>query len=345
MTTSVSLRDAANLVATCGSTNTFIFEGEPGIGKSALLTLLGQRLNIPTRYVDCALLDLGDLQMPKVGDDSVAFVPNKLFMSDEPVAVLLDELGKASRPVMNGLLPMMYEHRIGEYTLPEGSIVFAATNLSTDGVGDFLQAHAKNRTTFLKVNKPDADAWVEWGVDNDVDPAVMAWVKEYPHCLASYSDDPEGASDNPYIFNPKKQQAAFVTPRSLHHASHIIKQRSNMSDDVLIAALSGTVGESAARDMQAFLSVADSLPPFSVIVEKPDTSPIPDSPIAQTILALGAAMRVDNNNINNWMKYLGRLRREVQFMFAQNAMRSKKAGIVARATEFTKWARDNSWAV
>ena len=345
MTTSVSLTEAARLVSTCGKNNTFIFQGEPGIGKSAMLTLLGEQLKMPTRYFDCALLDLGDLQMPRVSDEAVSFVPNELFLSDEPCIYMFDEIGKAMRPVQNALLPAIYEHRLGSYKFPEGSIVFATTNMASDGVGDSLQAHAKNRATFLTVRKPTADEWIDWGVANDVDPTVMAWVKEYPHCMATYADDMEAANDNPYIFNPRKQQAAFVSPRSLHHASHIIKQRHNLNDDVLIAALSGTIGESAARDMQAFLSVADALPSFNSIVADPERARVPDSPIAAVILALGAVMRLTAENADAWMSYLGRLPREVQFMFAQNAMRSNKAGMLVKITGFTNWARENSWAI
>jgi len=344
MTTTVSLSQAANLIRTCGNTNTFVFQGEPGIGKSAMLSQLAGDTDLEPRYIDCALLDLGDLQMPKVGD-AVEFVPNKMFTGDQPLLVMLDEIGKAMRPVQNALLTLLLEHRIGNHKLPEGSVVFGTTNLATDGVGDMMQAHARNRVTFLTVRKPDADEWVEWGVDNGVDPAVMAWVKEYPHCLSSYADDPEGSVDNPYIFNPRKQQAAFVSPRSLAHASHIIKQRPNLPDDVLISALSGTIGESAARDMQAFLSVADALPPFKAIIEKPDTISVPDSPIACVILALGAVTRMTAENVDAWMTYLVRLPREVQFMFVQNVMRSRAASVVVKSKSFTDWARENSWAV
>ena len=344
MTTTVSLTDAAKLVNTCGQSNTFIFQGEPGIGKSAMLETLEIECDMESRYIDCALLDLGDLQMPKV-TDSVEFVPNKMFVSDEPVVVMLDEIGKAMRPVQNALLTLLLEHRIGSHKLPEGSIVFGTTNLASDGVGDMLQAHAKNRVTFLTVRKPDADEWVEWGVDNGIQPEVLAWVKEYPHCLASYADDPEGAVDNPYIFNPRKQQAAFVTPRSLAHASHIVKQRPMLSDGVMISALSGTIGESAARDMQAFLSVADALPPFKAIIEKPETVQVPDSPIACVILSLGAVTRMTADNVDAWMTYLVRLPREVQFMFAQNAMRSRSAAVVVKSKAFTDWARSNSYLV
>jgi len=45
------------------------------------------------------------------------------------------------------------------------------------------------------------------------------------------------------------------------------------------------------------------------------------------------------------MQYLVRLPREVQFLFVQNAMRSKAASFVVKSKRFTDWARDNSWAV
>ena len=345
MTTTVSWSEGVNLVSTCGATNTIIFEGEPGIGKSSMLNPIADNTKLEPRYVDCALLDLGDLQMPANRGDHIEFVPNKMFTSDKPIVLMLDEIGKAMRPVQNALLTLLLERRIGNYKLPEGSVVFGTTNLATDGVGDMLQAHGKNRVTFVRMRKPDADEWMGWGINNGIEPEVMAWVKEYPHCLTSYTDYSDGNVDNPYIFNPRKQQGAFVSPRSLAHASHLIARRNKLGDDVLITALSGTVGESAARDMQSFLHVADSLTPFDVIVSKPDVANVPDNPVASVITVLGAVTRVANDNIDNWMRYLTRLPREAQFLFVQNAMRSPKSSVVVTSAEFTKWAVDNSWAV
>jgi hypothetical protein len=346
--TSISLKQAKQLLRACGQSNTFIFVGEPGSGKTAIAHDFANETGMEMRYFDCALLDLGDLQMPKVSDEAVSFVPNELFVSDKPCVYLLDEIGKAMRPVQNALLSVINEHRIGSYHLPKGSIVFATTNNATDGVGDSVQAHAINRATWVEIKKPDAEEWFEWGVDNDVDPAVLAWVKEYPQCMESYTDYQRDGKkvDNPYIFDPSKPAAAFVSPRSLYRASHIVKQRANLDEHTLKIALAGTIGRSAAADMQAFLSLADALPSFSSIVENPSKAKVPDSPIAAVILALGAVARVSHENINAWMEYIHRLPAESQFVFAHNAMRSKaKSGIVANARGFTTWAQKNSWAI
>lgn len=344
MTTQININEAGKLIASIGRTNTVVLQGEPGIGKSALLPSVAKDTGLEPRYIDCALLDLGDIQMPKV-TDKVEFVPNSLFVSppDKPVVVMLDEIGKAMRPVQNALLTLLLEHRVGTYKLPEGSVVFGTTNMATDGVGDMLQAHAKNRVTFVTVAKPDANTWIEWALNNDIDPAVAAWVHEYPHCLASYTDG-ESANDNPYIFNPRSQQAAFVSPRSLAHASHVVKQRENLPDDVLIAALAGTVGESAARDMQAFLSIKDSLTPWDKIVADPENAPLPENAVASIIQCLGATQRIDNTSAKAWMTYMNRLTKEVQFMFISLAKQSKCFVVLAQNREFRDWCLNNNYA-
>lgn len=349
MKTEITLTEASTLIRTCGVTNTFIFQGEPGIGKSAMLEGLRDEGHSVPVYIDCALLDLGDLQMPVPAEDrsSVSFVPNSMFRTDstKPVTVMLDEIGKASRPVQNALLTLLHEKRVGNHYLPPNSVVFGTTNLATDGVGDLLQAHAKNRVSFLTIKKPDAESWINWAVTSEAKeaPELLAWVNEYPHCLDSYTHD--NGSDNPYIFNPKRQQNAFVTPRSLFNASQIVAKRHKLPPDAALAALAGTIGEPAARDMQAFLNVADSLPSWKSIVANPGTAPVPDNPVANTISVLKAVTSVTSVTVSAWMEYMLRLPAEAQFLFASQAMRSPNAPVVVVCQEFTDWARENSWAV
>ena len=47
---------------------------------------------------------------------------------------MVDEFGKANPSVKNGMLVPMLERTIGKTKMPEGSIVFATTNLGVEGV-------------------------------------------------------------------------------------------------------------------------------------------------------------------------------------------------------------------
>lgn len=322
----LSLKEVQQAIVNVGHEVTIIMQAEPGIGKSSTLKSMAQMM--PThdaRYVDCALLDLGDLQMPKV-TDSVDFVPNKMFTSDDnrPLLICLDEIGKAMRPVQNALLTLLLEKRIGNHKLPEGSVVFGTTNLATDGVGDKVEAHARNRVCFITVQKPDADQWLHWAMDNDISPEICAWVKQYPHSLASYTD--ENQKDNIYIYNPRKAQASFVTPRSLEKASHFVKKRDALGDMVVQTCIAGCVGEAAALDMMAYIHVADKLTAWEVVIEKPEAAPVSDDQIANMIMAYGAVTRVSKETIDPFMKYLARLPSEIQIMFLSSLIKSSKAG-------------------
>jgi len=237
--------------------------------------------------------------------------------------------------------------------LPEGSIVFGTTNLVTDGVGDSLEAHARNRVCFVTVRKPhagfnpdgsvDPGSWGAWALDNNIAPEIVAWVKETPQVLESYTDSSQ--RENPYIFNPLRAgQTAFVTPRSLEKASFIANKRHILGDSVTISALSGTIGESAARDMQAFFTVVDKLPTWEAIMRSPDTAKVPDSAVAKCILVFSALARIDKDNLSKWLQYMERIDKELQALFARSAIKStSKQAVVVSNKEFVNWATKNQW--
>ena len=346
---SVSLSEFAHGIGTVGKDVTIIGRGEPGIGKSSMLKVLQSMYpDYEVAYIDCTLLDLGDFALPYtevVGDMKVTkFAPNARFKMhmDKPVIVMLDEIGKAMKAVKNVLLTLMLEHRIGDNYLPKGSYVFGTSNLMSDGVGDMLEAHARNRICEVKVRKPDHDEWIEWALKNDIAPEIIAWVKQFPHSLASYTD--QSQKDNPYIFNPTKAgQNAVVTPRSLEKASHIAKQRERLGDSLTISLLSGTIGESASRDMQAFFTVVDKLPTWDAVIANPATAKMPDDTVAKCILVFSAIARVEKETLSKWLTYAKRMDMEWQALFATSVMKSNKQSFVVQNGDFKDWALKNQW--
>jgi hypothetical protein len=352
---SISLLEFAKSIGEVGSEVTVIGQGEPGIGKSAMLKVLEvQYPDYVTAYIDCTLLDLGDFALPYTeavenpltGVSKITkFAPNARFKmhSDKPVIIMLDEIGKALKSVKNVLLTLMLEHRIGDHYLPVGSKVFGTTNLLSDGVGDMLEAHARNRVAFVKVRKPSADEWIEWAIANNIAPEVIAWVRQFPHALASYTD--ESQRENPYIFNPTRAgMGAVVTPRSLEKASHIAKKRSALGDALTISLLTGTIGESASRDMQAFFTVVDKLPTWDAILSDPKNAKLPDDTVAKCILVFSAITRVEKDTLTKFMAYVQRMDMEWQALFATSIMKSPtKQAFAVTNKEFKDWALKNQW--
>ena len=344
METTVSLKEAENLIAEVGKDLTVHLRGQPGIGKSTLLTTLAKRFpDYEPVYIDCADLDLGDLAMPAMNHETktTAFYPNERFAihKGRPVLVMLDEITKASEPVKNMLLPVMLERRLGAVEFHPDSIVFSTGNLTTDAVGDHLKAHAKNRVTQVTVRNPSDEEWVEWAQYNQQAPEVMAWVNQFPHCMSCYTD--KSQEENLYIYNPTKQQDAFVSPRALAKASFIVKARHELGENATMVALAGTIGEAAARDMSAFFSLADGLPTREAVYSSPDTAKLPDDPAARVILVMREIQAYNKKTFEAVVKYMTRLPKELQALFFHSITKSPHQFEVAKLKPFTDWVNKN----
>jgi hypothetical protein len=342
----VSLKQAASVILATPM-NRYFLQGEPGIGKSSLLKSLSASLpDHEVAYIDVPNMDLGDIAMPVIDHEAkvTRYYPNSRFKIHlgKPVITMLDEYSKGFDPVKNMLHPMLEvsNPRLGDVPIHPDSIVFLTGNLSSDAVGDNLKAHSRNRIIPLTVRKPDADEWLEWAVNNDIEPVVMAWVRQFPHALASYTDEAQG--DNPYIYNPKKMQMAFVSPRSLERASNIVKVRDKIDADTLIAAMSGAIGEAASRDMQAFIEYQDQLPTWENMIKNSKTCDVPSSAGACAVLIFGAITKIDKSTITPFMQYLERFEPEWQACFAINVAKSPtKQSIAFSSTAFADWVAKN----
>jgi alkaline phosphatase D len=332
--TTITLAEATNLIAAVGAQHTVLVQGEMGCGKSSMLTELKRRYpDHHPAYFDLTTKDVGDFMIPAVTDGVAEFLPNAEFgiHTDKPVLLMLDELGKASKSVMNACLRVMLERTVGTQKLPEGSIVFATTNLAQEGLGDSMPPHARNRIVTVQISKPTADEWIAWAMGNDVEPVVLATVNEFPQMLSSYTEY-DTPNANHYINDPRAQRAAFVTPRSLYAASNIIKQTRHLPETVLFAALCGTIGAPAASDMLAVLRLDAELPSWKEIIADPNMAKAPTNGAALAMLIYRAIVRVDADSFDNWLIYLGRLSREAQALFARQIMTPSSGKLKLAAT-------------
>jgi hypothetical protein len=341
----VTLKQACNIILSTPM-NRYFLRGEPGIGKSSILKTLSASLpDHEVSYIDVPNMDLGDIAMPVIDRETktTAYYPNSRFKMHlgKPVITMLDEFTKGADPIKNMLHPMLeVKPRLGDNFLHPASITFLTGNLSSDGVGDSLKAHSWNRLIPLHVRKPDAEEWIEWAIENDIAPEIIAWVRQFPHALASYLDADQ--ANNPYIFNPKKMQMAFVSPRSLERASNIVRARAKLDTDSLICAMSGAIGESASRDMQAYIEFSDQLPTWESVIANPKTAQVPDSAGACAIIVFGAISKVDKQTMPKFMDYIERFQPEWQACFAINIAKStSKQSIAFSSPKFADWVQRN----
>jgi hypothetical protein len=346
----LSLKECGDLISQSGHLVTYLLEGHMGIGKSALLSTIAKaKPSHKPVYFDCTTKEAGDVIMPKMkmdgGNDYFRSVTHEELGAhiDGPVVIMIDEFKKANPSVKNALTRLMYERKVGPYSLHPDSIVFATSNLTGEGVGDSMMAHHANRITTITVRKPEHLEWLEWGINNGVDHTLLGWVRETPHLFQTFEDvkNPDG---NPYIFHPRDPaRKSFVTGRSLEKASHIIKACSGLSDTVLTAALMGTIGARGAMDLMAFVALAHEMPTQASIIKDPKTAKVPASASAVCMVVFRALATVEASWLDNWMIYLERLDAEAQGLFV-NGVRAKDYGrqaMVMTNRSFSNWVMRN----
>ena len=362
----LSFKQVTQLIKSVGHKRTIIVEGENGIGKTGLFYHLASdpffANHVHVDPIDCTQLSDGSVWMPDIDREKGVSreLPNERFgvhkdnqkgiNGSRPALVFLDEIAKARQYIKDVLAPIVYERRVGNYHMPEGSVVFCATNLSIEGLGDSIQAHLRNRLVFVKMRKPTQPEWREWAIDRGLAPEVIAFSDEHPQMFDSFLDYQTGAkfdgqkmeAHNQHIFNPSIAQTSYVTPRSLHGASDIVYAKDGMDNSTLLAALSGTIGEASAEALSAFIKFGEQTPQFTRIVKEPKSCPVPENPVAQIITVLKCITQTNTREeAEGVCEYVLRMRKEMQSMFCHNLAQSTRVANFVTVTPFQKMLQDN----
>ena len=327
---------------------TVMILSEPGCGKTAILHDLEREMGTEEYdfiYVDGPNKEMMDIaaSIPNHETKALEYYVASLFKmgNGKKKVIMIDEALKVPK-LMQPIYTRMYlERTVGDAPLPEGSIVFATSNNTSDGVGDVLPAHTANRMAIVRMSKPSMKEWLGWAQDNGISTIVRATVAMYPRMLKSYMDAEQ--ADNPYIFQPSKPMMSFVSPRSLHKADFIVKAR--LSEDITLGLLAGTLGERGARDMTAFVAMESKVTKIEEVLKNPETVPMPnENDISPLLLMIFQALDhiESQDDLNQFQKFVNRIRsQEVQSVWFVVLLRSNKAKLARSNPEVQKWALEN----
>jgi len=349
---SLSLQQTTDLIAAVGDLRTVLAQGEMGIGKSSILKSLQKMEQFKDHvfcYVDLTTKDVGDFSVPKIRDvngvEVCAFIPNEEFglhFKGKKIVMMLDELGKAKGGVLNACLRLMLERQLGSYKLD--GVVFATTNLSVEGIGDNVPPHVRNRVIQVRVAKPEALAVMEFGINNNWHPVIIATMREFPEMLASF-EDYEKPEQNVYINDPRTVRSAFVTPRALDKCGYILDKTMILGEDIMCHALAGTVGDPAMHNILTMVKLDTQLVSWDDLIKSPTTVNVPNNGAASCMLVAKAVQRIDKATMNAFMEFLPRLSKEAQGLFARTVMTDNcpKRDVAATNTKFATWAASNNY--
>ena len=185
----MTIQELRKAIPIIGKTLTPVVISEPGVGKTSLLRMMEEDLGdaYDYIYVDCPVKDMSDIGMviPNHETKTLEYYVASLFKlnSNKPKVICLDELMKAPKLLQIIFTRMMLERMVGDVPLPEGSIIFATSNNSTDGVGDSMLAHAGNRVCKIEMAKSSAKDWLVWASENGIHRSIRSCVAMHPNWI------------------------------------------------------------------------------------------------------------------------------------------------------------------
>lgn len=356
----VNHQEAAALIAANGAKVSYVLEGSPGIGKSSVLHTMKGMLRDAYEYiyVDVPLKDIPDiaLSMPDHATHTTMAYINKIWMGTDPLKpkiIMLDEIFKGSEYVKLMMNRLLLERAVGEYALPEGSIVFGTTNFQTDGVGDRTNGHTNSRISRVMMRQPSEDEWVTWATNNDVHSLVITWAKSNPDIFSSYKEREFNKAEHDngqgifhYIYHPQYNNAAYVCPRSLVLTSHQVHNMGITGEGLLTKALIGTVGAKAALDMTAMFSLGNELPDMKDVEKNPTKAKMPKSVSGQMMMVYKSMQFIDKQNLDAYITYFKRFPVEMLCTWVKTTMSNTKVKpIVLDNPQIHAFAKEYSWTL
>lgn len=275
--------------------------GAPGIGKSALVEKFAEDIGLPcVSLLGSQLAPEDIIGIPQVRGETSEFLPPKMIARKEPYVLFLDELNSCSQEVQKAFYSLIHEKRIGEYHLPEGSIIIGAGNRSHDNAIVKTMSSALINRMFHVQMKVDVQQWLAWAYENNIHPWVTDYITQRPDHLFS---------------EPPKTEETYSTPRSWQLLSDSLKEygagERDVDERILKILAYGTVSASHASMFLAFTKQLGNKYLLNDIIK--GTARFPDKPEERDVLYfLAQSFRV--KLIHELPKNSSKINKETKFL-------------------------------
>jgi hypothetical protein len=255
----------SELLWTVALTRPLFIWGAPGIGKSTLIENFAQEAGLPcVSLLGSQLAPEDIIGVPKIVGNVSEFCPPKMIAKNEPYCLFLDELNACSHEVQKAFYSLINDKRIGEYKLPEGSVVIGAGNRSTDSaIVKTMSSALINRMLHVELKVSSRD-WLEWAAQNGIHETVYQYIQLRPDHLFS---------------PPPKTELPFSTPRAWHILSDCLNQftkvesKGQITTSTMNILARGCLSANHATQFMAFTKQLQNKYKISAIIEGKENWP------------------------------------------------------------------------
>lgn len=295
-----------------------LIKGSPGVGKSDVVKQVAKEYNLKVIDVRLAQCDPTDLSgLPTFVNGRATYMPMDTFpLEGDEVPegydgwlLFLDELTSANRAVQAASYKILLDRMVGQNKLHEKVAIICAGNLETDdAIVEELSTALQSRMAHIELSL-NHEIWCDWAMDNGIDHRITDFIKFKPNAL--------------YTFQPDHTDNTYAAPRTWEFANRLMKHMDK--SHVLQPMLAGVLSKGVAMEFITFCRIYESLPKPGDILKNPEGVPVPTEPSVQFAICGSIANNVDEENAEQYWKYIERLPAEFQMVCIKEALRRKPA--------------------
>lgn len=242
-----NILDLARVIRKQGRKWNPLFTGAPGLGKSEIVQEWCRNKGLPFVDLRLALLEAPDLtgfpQIQEVNGRARTINALPEFWPDEMSApegvLLLEEPNRGQTSVMNAIMQLLTDRKVGKYTLPPGWIIVGCINPEGGGCDvNTMDDALKDRFEPFTVNY-DKLTFVDYMKEQEWDNRLILFVE---NSLWSYvaPEDVGTSTGNKYI-----------SPRTMSKVNAALK--ADIPEDIQLEVFSAEFGDNVGKAFYSFL--------------------------------------------------------------------------------------------
>lgn len=224
-----------------------LIEGQPGSGKTAIVSQAAVETGAEMVYISAALCDPTDaMGLPSIVGGQADYIPlaylRQLIDADKLTVCLIDDIGLSEVAVQKSFLRLIHERRVGMRPVSPYVSFVAATNRVSDRAGAYdIISPLRSRFAATVTLEIDPDAWVAWAWGASLDETVIGFVKSRPQCLSD--------------FNQWVGEGSYCCPRTAEGLSRLVRVGADS-----LPVVRGAIGAGRGLEYHAYRQIAAQIP-------------------------------------------------------------------------------------
>ena len=310
--------------------------GSPGLGKSEIMHQIAEKYKLELVDIRLSQLSPEDMSgLPALNGDKATFKPMDLFpLENDPIPqsktgwlVFLDEMNSAPLSIQSAAYKLILDRMVGNHKLHKNVAIVAAGNKETDkAIVNRMSTATQSRLIHLNL-VPDAEEWIDWAENNNIDYRIRAFIGFRPEML--------------FNFNPNSSDNTFATPRTWVFLNKLIKKYEKEIPSSKLPLMAGTVGEGTAIEFNSFVKIFDQLPNFEQIINNPTGTKVPKDEPPQLYAISGLiAEYATVATFKPILKYINRLPAEFQVITFKSMLKIHPE--ISKTKTYLEWLKENA---